>query len=202
VLEIALEDVVGLSELAADLTDEEFTPLDLHILTDGIAVARLLLLHFLKLQGQAELLAISVHVALLHELERLLGEDGGELGDVTVAAPVSVVDAVFELHVTVLLAGDDTEVRVGVLVNADWRLQGLELGKVSRDLHLLHNQALLHLADVFLLNDAHQVGECAVDSVLLEAIALLDALAHEALTTLLGKGRNDVMLDSVDLFCE
>lgn len=58
------------------------------------------------------------------------------------------------------------------------------------------------MADVLLLHYSHQVGERAVDGVLLESVTLLDALAHEALATFLGQGRDGLMFDFVDLFGE
>ena len=202
VLEIAFEDVVGLSELAADLTNEEFTPLDLHVFANGVAVSGLLLLHLLELERQAELLAVGIHVALFHEFKRFLGENGGEFSDISITAPVSVINAVFELHIAILLASHDAKVRISVLVDANRHLHLKEFGEVGRVLHLLHDKAFLHLADVFLLDNAHQVRKRAVDSVLLEAVTLLDAFAHKALTALLGQGRNDVVLDLIDIFGE
>lgn len=46
---VALEDVVLFSELSADLADEKLTPLDLHVLADGVTVYCLLFLHILEL---------------------------------------------------------------------------------------------------------------------------------------------------------
>ena len=97
-----------------------------------------------------------------------------------------VIDPVLVLHVGVLLVGNHTEVRISVLVHSDRHFGGDILREVGRILHILEDKALLHLTDVFFLDDSHEVGECAVDGVLFESVTLLDALAHEAFTTLSG----------------
>lgn len=144
----------------------------------------LLLLHFLEEEWETQGLALSVHVGFLHEFEGFLGEDCGQLCDISIAAPVSVVYAILVLHVVVFLGGDDSEVRVGVLVDAEGHLGLEETAEVVRVLHVLLDNALLHLADVLLLDDAHQVGESAVDGILFEAVTLLDTFSHEALAAL------------------
>ena len=60
------------AELAADLANEELSPLDLHVFADRVTVSCLFLFHVLKLEWEAKLEALSIHVALLHELEGLL----------------------------------------------------------------------------------------------------------------------------------
>ena len=53
-------------------------------------------------------------------------------------------------------------------------------------MHFLHNDAFLHLADVFLLDHPHQVREGVVDGAGFKFVVLGDALLQEALTALLG----------------
>ena len=165
-------------------------------------MGRLLLRHIWQLQWQPHSITLRVHIALLHELKRLLTEDRGEIGDVGVTAPVSVENARLVLHVTVLFAGDYAKVRIGVLVQADGDLTGDVLAEISRVVHVLHYDALLHLADVLLLNDAHQIRKSAIDGVLFESVALLDAFSHEAFAALLAQCRDCVVLDLVNLSSE
>lgn len=89
------------------------------------------------------------------------------------------------LRVAILLAGDHTKVWVSVPVDANWYLHSHKLSKVFGVLHIFEDQALLHLADVLLLDDSHEARESAVNGVLLESVTLLNALAHKAFTTLL-----------------
>lgn len=56
----------------------------------------------------------------------------------------------------VLGAAHDTEVGRGFLVQADGDLKLDELVVGSGVLHLLHNNAFLHLANILLLDNTHQ----------------------------------------------
>ena len=52
-------------------------------------------------------------------------------------------------------------------------------------LHLLQNDTLLHLTNIFLFDNTHQVLEGVIDLVRVKLIALANAFAEEVVATLL-----------------
>ena len=92
----------------------------------------------------------------------------------------------------VLGATNDAKVRRGLLGETNWYLKFGKLVVVSRVLHLLEHDALFHLADVLLLNHAHQRSKLLQNKVRIEIVVLAHALGEEALTSLLGQERDGV----------
>ena len=68
--------------------------------------------------------------------------------------------------------------------------------------HLLEHDALFHLTDEFLLDDAHQVCECMVYGVGVELIVLSHALGEEVFPALTGEDGHSVGWDRVDIVCK
>lgn len=92
----------------------------------------------------------------------------------------------------VLGATNDAKVGRGLLGETNWYLKFGKLVVVSRVLHLLEHDALFHLADVLLLNHAHQRSKLLQNKVRIEIVILAHALGEEALTSLLGQERDGV----------
>jgi hypothetical protein len=65
-------------------------------------------------------------------------------------------------------------------------------------LHLLQDDALLHLADIFLLDNTHQGGELLKDKVWVELRILTHALGQETFATFLGQQGDGVRWLRVD----
>lgn len=56
---------------------------------------------------------------------------------------------------------------------------------VGSVLHLLQDDALLHLTNIFFFNYTHQMLECVVDLVRVKLVALANAFAEKVVATLL-----------------
>jgi len=96
-----------------------------------------------------------------------------------------VKDLVLVVRELVFGAADDTKVGRGLLVQADGHLKLDEFVVGGGVLHLLHNDALLHLADVLLLDNAHQRLELLEQEVRLDRTVLGLALVEERLAAVL-----------------
>lgn len=92
----------------------------------------------------------------------------------------------------VLGATNDAKVRCGFLGETNGYLKFGKLIVVGWVLHLLEHDALFHLADVLLLNHAHQRSKLLQNKVRIETVVLAHALGEEALTSLLGEERDGV----------
>ena len=101
-------------------------------------------------------------------------------------------DLILVVGELVLGATNNAKVRGGFLSEADGHLKFCKLVVVGRVLHLLEHDALLHLADVFLLNYAHERCKLLQYKVRIEIAVLTHAFGQEALTSLLGQERNRV----------
>ena len=60
----------------------------------------------------------------------------------------------------------------------------MELGKVSWVLHLFKDDALLHLADVLLLDNAHELGKDLIHEVGVELVVVSHGLGAEVFAAL------------------
>ena len=87
----------------------------------------------------------------------------------------------------VFRAPDDPEVRRCLLAEPDWDLHLLELGVVLRVLHLFHDDALLHLSYVLLLDNSEKPFERVIYLVRIVLVAVSDGLAQEIEPSLLGQ---------------
>ena len=74
---------------------------------------------------------------------------------------------------------DSAEVRCSFFQKSDRDLHLLKLLMEARVLHLFQDYALLHLSDVFLLNNSHKMLEGGIDFVRVELITFSNAFAQE-----------------------
>ncbi len=86
-----------------------------------------------------------------------------------------------------IAAGDSHHSKIGCcpVSKSNWYLKVLELVMVLGILHLLQNNALLHLSDILFLNYSHQMFESSIHSVRVKLITLSDALREEVVTSFL-----------------
>jgi hypothetical protein len=139
---------------------------------------------------------------VLELIDVLRAENTGHGAHIFVRTPMFVEDIILFLVEGILRAADNTEVRESALVYPDWHFFLEEDLMVHRVLHLLDDDTLFHLADVLLLDDAHQVVESAVDEVWVEIVALLHAHGHESLAALLRKDGHLIRGHGVDHLSE
>jgi len=73
---------------------------------------------------------------------------------------------------------------------------------VCRVAHLFKDDALFHLTDEFLLDDAHQVSECVVYSIGVKLVVFSHAFGEEVFPALTGENGHSIGWDRVDIICK
>ena len=97
------------------------------------------------------------------------------------------LDLIVYSLVVKLLTDDSAKVRSRSSSKSNRYLQLLELSMAFWFLHLLQDDALLHLSDVLFLNNTHEVLESSIDFVRIKLVTLSDTLAQEVIPPLLGQ---------------
>jgi len=182
---VCFEEVVISTKLVLDLTNKEVTPLNQHVLGHRLMVGVLNLVDVTKLSRQLKDGLVGIEVPKLEEVDAFLCENLGHANEICIRAPVLLDDFIKVLREVVLGASYDTEVWSSLLREADGNLELEELLVVGSVLHLLQNDALLHLTNIFLFDYTHKVLKGVVDLVRVKLIALANAFAEEVVATLL-----------------
>jgi hypothetical protein len=116
------EVVVVLAELILDLSDEEVTPLNKHVLGHSLMMGVLDLLQIFQFSWELKHLLVGVEVSLLLEIDALLNKNAGHGHKVIVRREVLALNAVVVRAKVILWTSNDSKVRGGLLSHADWNL--------------------------------------------------------------------------------
>lgn len=190
------------AEFILNLTNKEFSPLDTNVGGNILVVIVLGLLHIFPSLGQFQSGQVSLHVSILEEFDALVGEDFGHGVHILIRAPVIAHNFIIELVVVVLRAVNNTRVRSSSLAETKRNLKLLIFFVALRVLHILKNDAFLHLTDVFFLDNTDQRFETIYNLGRLDRIFLTDTLGQEILVSLVRELRNSIMRDGVNVLSE
>ena len=145
----------------------------------------LLSFELFKLVRKLENSLVGIEIALVLVLDALFSEYASYALHVFVRAPVYMKNLVLVVSELILRTADHAKIRGCLFSESDWYLVLNEHRVGGWVLHLFEYNTLLHLSDILLLHNTHQLCKLFVNQFGTELMVFGEALIHECVAALL-----------------